>query len=254
MADARRAPRGAGPCRWPPRIATAMPRSKCGPRLGRSAGESRTVMRRVFGHVEPAVDDRRPAAVARLGDRRVRPTDEGGPDQPVGQVDLDVDHVADGSLQRHRVRGGDHQPTPRTCSISGRAPLGEQHPDEVDPDAAGVPAVLLDPAHRELPQPLTLGRATASSGWPYVAELRVLTSQNTSTSPVTQDEVDLAEVAAPVAVDEDHPLVDEPLGGDALAVGAEVAVAWTAAHARQHTSPAGRAGTSLVNACGRRPS
>ncbi len=67
---------------------------------------------------EPAVDDRRPAAVASLGDRRVGPTDQGRPDQSVGQVDLHVDHVTDGSLERHRVGGGDHQPTPRTCSIS----------------------------------------------------------------------------------------------------------------------------------------
>ena len=140
------------------RTATAMPRSKCGPRLGRSAGESSTVMRRVLGQVQVAVDDRGAAPVAGLADRGVGPADQRGPEQPVGEVDLDVDDVPDGSLEGDGVGGGDHQPTPRTCSTSAGPAPATSTPTRSIRMPPGLRVVLLDPAHRQPPQALGLGR------------------------------------------------------------------------------------------------
>ena len=64
----------------------------------------------------------------------------------------------------------------------------------------------------------TFSGVTASCGVPHTSEVRVFTSQTTSTVAVAEHEVDLAEVAAPVAVEHDQPLLDQVAGGVRLAV------------------------------------
>ena len=123
--------------------ATAMARSKCGPLLGRSAGESRIVTRLVDRPVELAVHDRGPAAVAGLVDGGVRAPDQGSGDQAVGQVDLHVDQVAGGPEQRDGAGGGEpHSGHPRRVLDLRGAAAPQQHAHEVDADAgrAGSPA------------------------------------------------------------------------------------------------------------------
>src|SRR5204863_9112829 len=138
----------------------------------------------------------------------------------------------------------------------GRAALGQQHPDQVNPDPARLSTVLVDPADRELPQSFTLDRsdrlermAVRRGG----ARLHLAEDEDIT---VAENEIDLAEVTSPVAVDEDHPLVDQALGGDSLTVGAEVAVAGTATHARSTPREAARlppAADCLWTASSRRP-
>ena len=101
------------------RTATAMARSKCGPRLGRSAGRQQDRGAARVGPVEAAVVDRGPAPVAGLGDGRrragPRARSRRGPAErstwtsttwPIAPCSETVCVVAT------------HQPTPRTCSTT----------------------------------------------------------------------------------------------------------------------------------------
>ena len=217
-----------------------MPRSKCGSPLRQVGRRQQDRDPPGVGPPELAVGDRRPAPVARLVDRRVGPAHQRRADQPVGQVDLDVDHVPDGALQRHGVRRRDHQPTPRTCSTSAAPRSASSTPTR----SIRIPSwrTSCSSTHRsgEPPQPFGLGggdrlqRMAVGRGG---ARLHLAEDEHV---PVAQDQVDLAVVAPPVAVDHHHPGLDQVSRGDALAVGTDAVVVWTATHAEQHTSACGQ--------------
>ena len=81
--------------------------------------------------------------------------------------------------------------------------------------------------------------------------VRVLTSQNTSTSPSRRTRSISPRSHRQLRSTSDHALVDQALGRDALAVGTEAVVVWTAAHARQQTptgaDPGARSGLAVDN-------
>ena len=158
-----------------------------------------------LGHFEAAVDDRGAAAVARLGDRGVGAT-RPAPCRSARRTGRP------GRRPRGRPRPAARRcawwrpsaHTPQVLDL-GRPALGEQHADEVDPDPVGRarrgPATQRTASRRSRSP---LAGPTASSGWPYAAELRVFTSQNTSTSPSRRTRSISPSVAPPVAVDEHH--------------------------------------------------
>ena len=185
------------------------------------------------GPAQVAVDHGRTTTVASLGDGRVRAPDQRGPGKSVGEVDLDVDHVADRPLQGDGVGGRDHQPTPRTCSTSAAPRSASSTPTRsirMPPARArrarGASARPAGAAARGLPRRDRLERVTERR---RAARLHLAEDQHVT---VAEHQVDLAEVAPPVAVDQHHPVVDQALRGDALAVGAEAVVVWAATHAR----------------------
>ena len=231
------------------RTATAIARSKCGPRLGRSAGDSSTVMRRVLGQVKSllvtAARQRSRASVIEASGRPTRAV----PMQPVGEVDLDVDDVADGALQGDGVGGGDHQPTPRTCSTSAAPRSASSTPTRSIRIPSGCTSCSSSQRAASCRSRAPLAGVTASSGWPYAAERARLDLAEHEHVTVAQHQVDLAGVAAPVAVDEDHAGVDQPLGGDPFAVGPEPGCVRPCSCAAAHRGQRRRA--RRRHACGR---
>ncbi len=190
------------------RTATATARSKCGPRLVRSAGDSRTVIA-----WWPASPDRCSTIAIRhrsalLAQRLVGAPDHEQAGLPGRDVGLDVDEVAQGAVQRHAAGGrARHRTEPRTCSTSAGPRRGRITATRSTRVSSGRDAVLDRPPLPEPVQPVELGvgdrlvrRAVASAG----AGLHLAHHQH---GTVAQHEVDLPLGAPPVAVEQDEPPV-----------------------------------------------
>ena len=160
------------------------------------------------GPAELAVDDRHPAAVPSLVQRGVGPADQGGADLAGRDVALHVDQVAERSLQRDRVGGGaGHQTTPRTWSIVDRPRRGRITQTRSIRRSGGLHAVGLLPAHPQLDQPRHLGRRDRLVRVPAIDAAAGLHLAHDEHATVAQHEIDLARLAAPVAVEQDHALL-----------------------------------------------
>ena len=189
---------------------TAIARSKWVPLFSRSAGESRIVIRFVAGQLELAVDDRHPAAVAGLVQRR----------RPVGRPGW----CRPGRATRRpgRRSGGRALPAARWC---GRWRRASDHPaDVVDrrrataraerrrpgrsaASGAGDAVRLLPADARARPAAPPWSASTASCGCPQADAAAGLHLAHDEHPTVAQDEVDLARLAPPVAVEQDHALL-----------------------------------------------
>ena len=120
--------------------------------VGRREQDRRTAGGRPL---ELAVDDRHPAAVARLVEGGVGPADQHGGHLAGRDVGLDVDEVADGAVERHRVRGRErHSGQPLDVIDDRRAASWPEHGDQVDAHLLGPHVVLLGPSPHEPVQPL----------------------------------------------------------------------------------------------------
>src|ERR1700710_548432 len=114
------------------------------------------------------------------------------------------------------------------------APQQDTH--DVDTDAGGVHLVLVQRASGE---PAEAGSLLGTHGLQRVAvggraaRLDLAEDQDVA---VAEHQVDLACVAAPVAVDEHHAVLDQPTGGEPLAVLADAPVALSPGHG-SHPSP-----------------
>ena len=148
--------------------------------------------------------------------------------QPGGDVHLDVDEEADDPPQPHRSRTAEgHETAPTTCSIRQGPRRGPQDADDVHPDAgdagercSGRPAVG-EPGGREPSEPSELAVVDRLDG---LAEGRAppgLDLTDDQAAAVSGDDVDLAEVAAPVAVEDLEAPVGEVAHRHPLAVAAE---------------------------------
>ncbi len=224
LADERRAgraPRRAR-CRRRPGPRTAMARSKCGAALG-EVGRGEQHGDPLGGRpAEPAVEDRHPAPVGGLAQRRVgRPTmsEPAWPGEtsactsirwPSAPCSDTVRAVATGisrSPGRARPRP-DRGAAACTATRSTRVSLGSD-------------AVRGCPPLPEPLQPVELGvgdRLVRRAAAAAAAGLDLADHQHLA---LAQHQVDLAVVAAPVAVEHDHPLLDEVARGHLLAVGAQ---------------------------------
>ena len=209
--------------------ASAMARSKWVPRFIRSAGDSRIVTRLVAGHGKPElVTAIRTRSRASCRDGSGRPT-RLVPGTPGRHVGLDVDQVAEGAVERHRVGGRErHQPSPRTCSISDGPRRGRSTATRSSLRSAGwtscswIQAAASRRSRAELHRGDRLVGAAADRRG---AGLDLADDEHVT---VAQDQVDLAGRAAPVAVEHDQALLDQVAGGETLAVRAEgLAAAWT---------------------------
>ena len=189
------------------------------PRLGRSAGESRIVVRRVDGQsnrlLMMAIRQRSRASLRAASGRPTSTVaDLAGRD-----VGLDLDEVADSALERHRVAGGErHQASPSTWSTMRGAASGSEHGDQVDADVIGPDGVLLGPPPRQPVQPLQPGvvdRLVRRAAGVTAPGLDLAGHQHVA---VAQHQVELALGAAPVAVEQHHPALEQVPRGHRLAV------------------------------------
>ncbi len=139
--------------------------------VGAALGEvgGREQDRHPLGRRPPSavVVDRHPHPVARLGQGLVHPADDRGVDQARGDVDLDVDHVAVGALERQRASGREgHQPTPSTCSTSTGPPRGASTPTRSMRTSSGWQSCTSSHRAPSRLRRSALRRSTASSGAP----------------------------------------------------------------------------------------
>ena len=148
--------------------------------------------------------------------------------QPGGDVDLDVDEEADDPPQPHRSRTAEgHETAPTTCSIrqgprrGRRTPTTSTRMPATPVSAAPVARRSASQAAESRRSRASLRWSTASMGWPKVVLRRVLTSTDDQAAAVSGDDVDLAEVAAPVAVEDVEAPVGEVAHRHPLAVAAE---------------------------------
>ena len=190
--------------------ATAIARSKWVPRLGRSAGESRIVIRLVAGQSSSLLMIAiRQRSRASLSDG-VGPADQRGADLAGRDVGLDVDEVAERAVERDRVGGRErHQASPRTWSTIGRPAARPEHGDQVDPHArSGRTPWSSRPAPRQPVQPVELGVGRPPRAGCRTRSLRAgLDLADDQHVAVAQHQVDLALGAPPVAVEQDHALL-----------------------------------------------
>ena len=191
-----------------PRTATAIARSKWVPRLGRSAGESRIVMRLVLGQSNRllmiAIRHRSRASL-RAG---VRPSDQDGGDLSGRDVGLDVDQVARAppSETQWEVANAIRRAPARGRRAPPRADRGARRPGRPASRSGGrrAPRPPPRPARAVVAacrRPL-LRAATRRRRWS--AGLDLAGDQH---APSRSDQVELALVAPPVAVEDDHPPV-----------------------------------------------
>ena len=135
--------------------------------------------------LELAVDDRHPAPVAGLVERGVGPADEHGGHLARRDVGLDVDEVADGAVERHRVAWSRtaFRPAPRRGRRSTAPRRGRSTATRSTRTSSG--RTSCSSAHRHTSRCSRSSRtgSTASCGDPHPSPRRVLTSQATSTSP-----------------------------------------------------------------------